>query len=203
MIDKLKKIPFFLVLVFYFGYLGFEYYNFNYAPDGAVEQHRAAMATAQNEIETLKKKLLEGKKFMQALDLKRAEIQAQVKKLSEYQGALSEAPDVASLIKVLLTEAKKLEMKVDRIEPGKKTEKEYYLEQEFRLEVRGSYQQLILFAARVAQLQRILRIEAYSMKLSPTSLSPRATTVAATLSVRAYQYTMGKEDQIGKGMSSK
>ena len=136
---------------------------------------------------------------MKLLDLKKAEIQAQVKKLNEYQGALSEAPDVPSLIKLLLTEAKKLEMRVDRIEPGKKNQKEYYLEQEFKLDVRGSYQQVMLFCARIAQMQRILRIEAYDMKLSPTTLSPRAVTLATSLSIRAYQYTSSKEDQIGKG----
>lgn len=201
--EKLKGFPFFLLVIAYFGYLGFQYYNFNFAPDGAVEQHRTTLSTAHNEIDGLKKKLADGKKFMQALDVKRSEIQAQVRKLGEYQGALSEAPDVASLVKILVIEAKKLEMKVDRIEPGKKTQKQYYLEQEFKLDVRGNYQQILLFASRVAQLQRILRIEAYTMKVAPANLTPKATTLVTSLSVRAYQYTLSSEDQIGKVASPK
>ena len=203
MIEKLKRIPTFILLLAFIGYLGYQYYLFNTAPDGAVEQHKTAMANSQTEIEGLKKKLADGKKFMQALDLKRAEIQAQVKKLGEYQGALSEAPDVASLIKILVIEAKKLEMKVDRIEPGLKRQKEYYLEQEFKLDVRGSYQQILLFATRVSQLQRILRIEAYTLKPAPSNLTPKAMTLSTSLSIRAYQYTLGKEDQIGKAATKK
>lgn len=199
MIEKLKNFPFILVFAIYFAYNGYEYYNFLYAADGQVEQHRTQLVSAEKDISDLKKKLEDGKKFMRSLDLKKAEIQTQVKKLNDYQGALSEVPDVPSLIKLLLTEAKKLDMKVDRIEPGKKNQKEYYLEQEFKLDVRGSYQQIVLFAARIAQMQRILRIEAYDMKLSQTSLSSRTVTLSAALSIRAYQYTSSKEDQIGKG----
>ena len=136
---------------------------------------------------------------MQSLDLKKVEIQRQVKELVSYQGALSEAPDVPSLIKLLLTEAKKLEMKVQVLEPGRKNQKEYYLEQEFKLELNGTYQQLLLFAARVAQLQRILRIEAYDLKQAPNAMPTRSIILNAVLSVRAFQYTTSKEDQIGKG----
>jgi Tfp pilus assembly protein PilO len=201
--EKLKNFPFILVFVAFAGYLGFQGYNFNYASDGEVEQHKTRMQNAQNDIDGLKKKLVEGKKFMQSLDVKKTEIREQVKRLSEYQGALSEAPDVPSLIKVLLTEAKKLDMKVDKIEPGKKDQKEYYLEQEFKLDVRGSYQQILFFSSRVAQLQRILRIEAYDLKQATNALSPKAITLTASLSVRAYQYTLSKEDQIGKGAALK
>ena len=203
MIEKLKGFPFILVFVAFAGYLGFQAYNFNYASDGEVEQHKTRMQNAQGEIDGLKKKMADGKKFMASLDLKKVEIQAQVKKLSAYQGALSEAPDVPSLIKLLLTEAKKLEMRVDHLEPGKKSQKEYYFEQEFKLDVRGSYQQILLFSSRVAQMQRILRIEGLEMRQTTNQISTRATTLAASLSIRAYQYTMSKEDQIAKGAALK
>jgi len=199
MIERLKGFPFIFVFVAFAGYLGFQAYNFNYASDGGVEQHKTQVQNVQTEIEGLKKKLVEGKKFMQSLDLKKVEIQRQVKELVSYQGALSEAPDVPSLIKLLLTEAKKLEMKVQVLEPGRKNQKEYYLEQEFKLELNGTYQQLLLFAARVAQLQRILRIEAYDLKQAPNAMPTRSIILNAVLSVRAFQYTTSKEDQIGKG----
>jgi Tfp pilus assembly protein PilO len=203
MIEKLKGFPFILVFLVFAAYLGYQAYSFNYAADGEVEQHRTRMQNSQGEIDALKKKLVEGKKFMASLDLKKIEIQEQVKKLSSYQGALSEAPDVPSLLKLLLTEAKKLEIRVDHLEPGKKSQKQYYFEQEFKLDVRGSYQQLLLFAARVAQLQRILRIEGFEMKPSSTQISSRANTLMASLSIRAYQYTLSKEDQIAKGAALK
>jgi Tfp pilus assembly protein PilO len=94
------------------------------------------------------------------------------------------------------TEAKRAELKVDRIEPGKKDQREYYLEQEFKLDVRGSFQSLLLFIHRVSQLQRILRIEGITLRIAPTNLSAKAITLSSNLSVRAYQYTLSKEDKL-------
>ena len=100
------------------------------------------------------------------------------------------------MIKLLINEAKKIELKVEKIEPGKKNPKEFYSEQEFKLDIRGSYQQILLFVQRVSSLQRILRIEGFSFKPVATGSS---SAISAQLSVRAYQYSMSKEDQIGKG----
>ena len=38
---SLKNFPFILIFVAYAGYLGFQFYEFNYAPDGQVEMHKA------------------------------------------------------------------------------------------------------------------------------------------------------------------
>lgn len=201
MIERLKNFPFAILFIVYLGYLGFQLYEFHYAADGQVEQHKAQIASAQNEVETLKKKLVEGNKFVKSLELKKVELQSQLQKLAEYQGTLSEGLDVPSMIKLLITEAKKIDLKVDKIEPGKKNQREYYLEQEFKLDVHGSFHQVLLFAQRVAQLQRILRIEAYSLRPTPTTnITSKATSVLnAQLSVRAYQYTLSKEDRINVG----
>ena len=200
MTQKLKTFPFIFVFVVFALYLGYQLYNFTYALDGETELHKVHLQKSQDEIKDLNKKLTEGEKFEASLDLKKAEIRKQVEHLTEYQGALSEAPDVPSLIKILLTEAKKVDIKVDVITPGKFTQKDFYKEQEFKLDVRGNYYQILLFALRVAKLQRILRIESYVLKPAPVSISPRAVTLAASLSVRAYQYTSSKEDQIGKDL---
>jgi Tfp pilus assembly protein PilO len=193
---SLKSTPFYLMLFAFLGYLGFEYYTFSYSPEGEVELHRSALASANSELEGLRKKLADGNKFMKSLDQKREEIRAQIVKLGEYQGALSEAPDVPVLLRLLDTEAKRAELKVDRIEPGKKDQREYYLEQEFKLDVRGTFQNLLLFIHRVSQLQRILRIEGVTLRIAASSVSAKAITLSANLSVRAYQYTLSKEDKL-------
>ena len=135
---------------------------------------------------------------MKSLEVKKADLQAQGKKLSEFQGALSEAPDVPNLIKTLISEAKVIDLKVSKIEPAKKTQKEYYLEQEFKVEVRGTFNQIALFTQRVSKLQRILRIESYTMRPASIALPGALASVIGDLSVRAYQYTLSKEDTIGK-----
>jgi type IV pilus assembly protein PilO len=195
--DNLRKIPFTLFAFIYAMYVGYQYYEFSYSSSGQVETHRNQVTAAKTEIDGLRKKLDEGNKFLKSLDVKREEIKSQVRKLTEYQGALSEFADVPSLIKMIYTEAKKIDMKVDRIEPGKKNQKEYYLEQEFHLDVRGSYQQIVLFIHRISQLQRILRIEGFQFKQSNNQISSRTLTLSGELSLRAYQYTLSKEDQLG------
>ncbi|MBS1959647.1 MAG: type 4a pilus biogenesis protein PilO [Bdellovibrionales bacterium] len=198
MIERLKSFPFMLIFMGYFFYVAYVVYEFNFMADGQVSQHQAQMSSMNADIDGLKKKLAEGQKFLKSLEVKKADLQAQVRKLSEYQGALSEAPDVPNLIKTLISEAKVIGLKVSKIEPAKRTQKEYYLEQEFKVEVRGTFNQVALFTQRVSKLQRILRIESFSMRPSaaatPGSLAP----IVGDLSVRAYQYTLSKEDTIGK-----
>lgn len=194
MMERLKSFPFILIFVAYLGYLGLQLYQFHYASDGQYEMHLMKIKQTKDEVDVLKKKLVEGQKFMKTLDAKKDELRAQVKKLSEYQGVLSEGLDVPSLIKMLLTETKRIQLKVDRIEPGRRMAKEFYVEQEFRMDVKGSYSQLVLLAQRISQLQRILRIEAFSLKPSPSLTSRVSSQLDAQLSVRAYQYTSSKED---------
>lgn len=194
MMERLKSFPFILIFLAYLAYLGLEYYQFQYAPDGKYEMHQIQMKQTRSELDGLRKKLAEGQKFMQTLDAKKEDLRGRVKKLSEYQGMLSEALDVPSLIKMLITEAKRIQLKVDRIEPGRKIPREYYLEQEFRLDVKGSYFQMVLLAQRIAQLQRILRIESFNLKPSVTMSSRVSNQLDGQLSVRAYQYTSSKED---------
>jgi Tfp pilus assembly protein PilO len=203
MIERIKNFPFMLIFLVYFFYVAYQVYEFNFMDDGAVSKHQSEMSGIHGEIESLKRKLTEGQKFLKSLEDKKADLQAQVRRLSEFQGALSEAPDVPNLIKTLITEAKQIELTVSRIEPGKKTQREYYLEQEFRVEVRGSFQQITLFAQRVSRLQRILRIEAWTLRPAQNATSNKNyIKIVGDLSVRAYQYTISKEDTIGKTAST-
>lgn len=194
MMEKLKSFPFLLIFFAYALYLGAQLYQFQFSSDGVMEMHQAKIKQTKSELDVLKKKYVEGQKFMKTLEAKKDDLRAQVKKLSEYQGVLSEGLDVPSLIKILITESKRIQLKVDRIEPGRRIPKEYCLEQEFKLDVRGTYAQMLLLAQRISQLQRVLRIEAFSLKPSSSSIARSSNQLDGQLSVRAYQYTPSKED---------
>lgn len=194
--EKAKIVPFVMLFLFYVGSLGMEYYEFQFAPDGQVEMHRAAMAGKKAEIQTLKKKLEDAEGFAKSLDLKKEELRAQFKKLVGYKDVLSESLDVPSLIKIIVTETKRIQIKVEKIEPGKRNTKDYYVEQEFKLNVRGNYFQLVLLAQRIAQLQRILRIESFTMKPAGAAGSRSGAQLDAQLSIRAYQYAPSREDSL-------
>jgi Tfp pilus assembly protein PilO len=194
--SALRRIPVFLFLFLWLCYLGYKVYDFYSSPEGENEGHRAKIVGMKKDLEGLKGKLEEGKAFMKTLDAKREEIRAQAKRLSEFQGALSEQSDSANLVKMLLTEAKKIEIRVDKIEPGRKVPFPFYQEQQYGLSLRGSFQQILLFIFRISQMQRILRVEDYHFKLSPTSLSSRSTTLEASLIVSSFQYTLSQEDNL-------
>lgn len=196
--ESLKRFPFILVFLAVVLFLGYQYYEFQYASDGQYEMHQIQLKKKKDEVAALKKKLEDGQKFLKNLEAKKDELRSQVKKLSEYQDMLSEGLDVPALIKMLLTETKKIQLRVDRIEPGRKVPKEYYLEQEFKMDVKGSYSQMILFAQRVSQLQKILRIEAFSFKPSNAATAKITNQLDGQFSVRAYQYTPSKEDVIAR-----
>jgi type IV pilus assembly protein PilO len=194
--EALKRFPSLLVLAGFIGYLAYNVYEFEYSETGEIQKLQGQVKAADTELEGMRKKKKEGEAFLKSLDAKKEEIRDQAKKLSGYQGALSEAADIPNLIKVLLTEARKLEIRVDRMEPGKKNQKEFYLEQEFKLDVKGSFQQILMFMHRISQLQRILKVGNFNLKKSSISLSSRSVTLDSSISVNAYQYTVSKEDAL-------
>lgn len=193
--ERLERFPFIMVFLAYAAYLGYQYYLFNYDPSGSIATQKIRIGQMQEELVRQKKKLEEGQAFVEKLEMKKAEIQQMAKKLEDFKVTLNDSLDMPALLKLLVTEAKKVGMKVDKIEPGRKESKDYYMEQEFRLDVRATYLQVIIYAQRLSQLDRILRIGSYSIK-SKASSSARNLPLDVRLSVRAYQYQMSKEDKM-------
>ena len=196
--ESLKRFPSFLFLIGWILFLGYKYYSFAFSSDGQLQVEQRKYSDLKEEVSKLTAKTKEGAAFLKSVEAKKDSIRGQQKRLTDYQGALPEISDVPNMMKMLLTEARKIEIRVDRIEPARKNQKEYYLEQEFKLDLRGSYQQVILFLYRISQMQRILRIGGFDMKPSTQSLSSRYTTLAVSLSISAFQYTQSKEDRLTK-----
>lgn len=198
MTEKLQRIPFLFFFLVYAIYLGYQFYDFSFDRGGETEMHKANMIVQQGELQDLKGKLVEGKRFLESIDEKKRSIQAQVKKLEEYHGSMSENLDVPAMIKMMVTEGKRSGLKVDKIEPGKRTVKEFYLEQEFKVDVHGSYASTLQYFQRISQIQKILRVEGFNIKPQAIITPLRNTILESQLSIRSYQYLIGKEDKIGR-----
>ena len=188
--DQLKKIPFWMFFFLFALYTGYQVFEFEMTDSGEVAKNNVRV--------NQEAKLVEGEKFTKTLDVKKDDIRSQVKKLAEYQGVLADSLDVPELIKVLITETKRIQLKVDRIEPGRKGPKEYYIEQEFKMMVRGTYVQMVLLAQRISQLQRILRIESFNFKPVKNAAGRPTGALDADISIIAYQYAMSNEDSIAR-----
>jgi Tfp pilus assembly protein PilO len=198
--DILARIPFSLFLVIYLATLGYGVYEFHFGSDGQGESNRGRLTAMQNEVTGLKKKLEEGKKFVESLEIKKQEIRKQVKQLEEYQVSFSENLDVPALIKMMIQESKRVGVRIDRMEPGIKKPQKYYLEQEFRVDLNGTFVQVVNFFKRVSQLQRILRVEAFTMRPQSDAGSTYGNLLEVKLSLRAYQYVVSNEDSLAKGV---
>ncbi len=200
--ETINKIPFNIIVIVVLAYLGYQFYDFELGAQGARAMHQAAITAKTAEIEQFKKKKIEAEKFYSQLESKRQELYRLIDDLNGMQASLSDGLEVPAMIKLLVTEAKNTGIKVDRIEPGAKKEKEFYLEQEFRLTVRGTYVQVVTFLDRVAHLKRILRIEGFD--LAPKNQSSSKYIISeAKLSVRAYQYAKSKADDLYNELKSK
>ena len=196
--DQLKKIPFWMFFFLFALYTGYQVFEFEMTDSGEVAKNNVRVNQEKQEIAGLKAKLVEGEKFTKTLDVKKDDIRSQVKRLAEYQGVLADSLDVPELIKVLITETKRIQLKVDRNEPGRKGPKENYIEQEFKMMVRGTYVQMVLLAQRISQLQRILRIESFNFKPVKNAAGRPTGALDADISIIAYQYAMSNEDSIAR-----
>jgi Tfp pilus assembly protein PilO len=194
----LSKIPFWMFFFLYIVYTGYQLFAFEISDSGEVAQLNQQLIQSKQEVDELKGKLSEGEKFTRNLEAKKEDIRQQVKKLSEYQGVLADSLDVPALIKMLITETKRIKLRVDRIVPGRNSPKEYYLEQEFNLAVHGTYVQIVLLAQRISQLQRILKLESFNFKPVLDSAGKPNGLLEANISVTAYQYAMSNEDSIAR-----
>jgi Tfp pilus assembly protein PilO len=194
----LSKIPFWMVFFLYLVYAGYQWFSFEISDSGEIAQLNQQLIQSKQEVDELKSKLSEGEKFVKNLDAKKDDIRQQVKKLADYQGVLADNLDVPALIKMLITETKRIKLRVERIEPGRNSPKEYYLEQEFKLAVHGTYVQMVLLAQRISQLQRILKLESFKFKPLLDSYGKPNGVLDATISIIAYQYSVSNEDSIAR-----
>ncbi len=203
MMESLRRIPSFFLLALWLGFLGWKAYEFHYGAEGDVESHAVRIASLKSELKGLNDRYQEGQGFLKTLDAKKDEIRAQARKLVEYQGALSEQADLAGLLKLLLTEAKKIGLRVDRMEPGRKNLQPFFLEQESKLELRGTFQQLHLFIHRVSRMQRILRIRNFRFRPAQSGPASGLAPLVADLGVSSFQYVLSQEDSLLKPEGSK
>jgi Tfp pilus assembly protein PilO len=192
--EKLKNIPFFLLFIIYLGWLGVQAYQFEFSSDGAVETHKIKIDTLKNEITSLKKKVVEAKEFEKSLDTNKEDLRKKVKKMFEYESMFSERIDVPSLMKLLLTEAKRVDLKLEKIEPVSQSLKEFYVEQEFKMKLNGDYTKMLLFLQRIAQMQRLMRVNEVELTANSNSTSVSSQKLSGIFSIKAYRYTNSKED---------
>jgi Tfp pilus assembly protein PilO len=196
-LELLKKIPPMLLLAVVLGYLGYDYYEFQNDPLSALNQKQGQVDAATKQSDNYKDTLKKAKEFYLNLEKRRAELRELALELEQIKVTLSEEFDMSAVIKSVVAEAGKVGLTVSGMKPTDLKESEYYTEQSYTLNFHAVYVQLVVFLDRLANLDRIIRVDQFDVK---TSSAPTAQYVEleGTLLMKTYRYKGSKADELGK-----
>lgn len=194
--EILHKIPWTGIAAVIALYMGYDYYWFTTDAASPLVQKQAQIVTITEENEKLKTKIKQANDFLKSLDAKKAELRALHQQLQDMKGTLSETLDVPDFMKTTITEAKKVGLAVLSLKPTESAKKEYYAEQAFDLAFKGVFVQLVVFFDRVANLQKIVRVENFALKPVSSSLS-RYVELEGVVQLKVYRYIGSKADTLG------
>jgi len=194
--EKLKNFPFFLIMLNFVGYLALQAYLFETSSDGAVAQHQSRLAGIRSETDVLRKKIVEAREFEKTLEVKKDELRKKVRRMFEYESLFAEKIEVPILMKLFVTEAKRLNIKIDKIEPLNVVAREFFFEQEFKISITGDYNKFLLFLQRISRLQRLIRLSELSLTADKVEKYKGAPLVSGVINLKAYRYSNSKEDSM-------
>ena len=199
--NLLQKLPVGLLLILYVGYLGFDLYDFTYGTSSPLVQMRQQIEQTKQENVKTGEKLKIAQDFLRTLDLKKGQLRRMAEELDGMKATLTETLDVPSLMKMLVTEAKKIGLTVSSLRPTEASRSQFYAEQGFELNYRGVYVQLLVFLDRISKSQKVVRVEDFSMRPVGSSLS-RYVELQGTVQIKAYHYIGGGSSELSPQSSA-
>lgn len=199
--EQLAKIPLIPVLLIWAAFLGWEYYSYESSDTSPLVQKRIEMESVRSENTGLETQLQKVKEFAKNLEIKKLEIRSLTQELDALKTSISEDLDLPDFMKSTLTEARKVGLTVLSLKPTKGTKHEYYAEQAFDLKFRGAFVQVVVFLDRLANMQKVVRVDNFEMKPfgSPTA---KIVELQGTVEIKAYRYIGSKADDLGKNTPS-
>lgn len=195
--ELLDRVPITLFLVIYILYLGYDYHLFKTDPRSGLNLEKAKVEKAENEVKKLKTRVKEVSEFVKSLEAKKAELRGLAQDLDSTKATLSESLDIPAFMKVVLTEAKKMGLTVLALKPTLSSVKEYYVEQAFELTFKGVFVQFIGFLERLANLEKIVRVDDFVMTPTKTN-SSRYIELEGKLQLKTFRYNGSKADDLAK-----
>jgi Tfp pilus assembly protein PilO len=186
-----------LIFVALMGYFGWDYYNFTTASDSDLGMKHATLEQKKSDIIAKEKKIAEAKDFYQNLEKKRQELRDLSSELATMKSTLTENNDIPAFMKLVLNEAKRVGLTVTSLTPQVLQNFPYYIEQPFELSFQGVFVQLIAFLDRLAQAERIVRVDDFVVRpKGQTAKANRFVELEGTIKVRSYVYLGTTEDEV-------
>lgn len=178
-------------------YLGWDYYSFTTDPTSELGSRQVLLDQKRTDVATKERKIADAKTFYQNLERKRDELRRLSTELATMKSTLTENNDVPAFMKLVLSEAKRVGLAVTSLSPLPSATKQYYVEQPFDLNFQGVYVQLIAFLDRLAQAERIVRVDDFAVKpRANVSRGSRFVELEGVIKVRSYVYLGTPEDAV-------
>lgn len=192
-----------LVLNFIFlgilGYLAWDVYSFYNDVLSPYVQAQNEIVRLQSEVETKTKRLQEARNFYESLEKKRQELRGLVEMLGSMKATIPEVFDQSEFVRMLSAEAKKIGITLTRIEESPETKRDYFVEKPFMLSFKGVYIQLIAFMDRLSQLEKVIRVDEYTLKpRTADSAKQKYVDVEGTMKIKGFYYLGTAEDDMWK-----
>ncbi len=185
------------------GFAAMTYYDFSQykqAPESPYVARKSQIDLMRKEIAALEKKNGEMLEFVKTLETKKQEVGQLSTRLFELKAAMSDRLDVPEFTRMIVTEAKRVGLTVQSIRPQQRMDTEYYRVFPFELKFRGVFPQIYTFMSRVANLQKLVRIDRFT--LSPaTSSSSKFVELEGEIELKTFAYLGSQADTIA-GKSS-
>lgn len=181
------------------GYMAWDYYSFTTDPTSPLGEKVAQVEAKKKDVAEKEKRIIAAKEFFASLEKKREELRALSNDLATMKSTLTENIDIPAFMKLVLNEAKRVGLSVRGLSPLPSVPREFYVEQPFDLVFQGVYVQFIAFLDRLAQAERIVRVDDFTVR--PRGVGSRASKfveLEGTIKVRSYVYVGTKEDILAR-----
>ncbi len=186
-----------MLLLAWGAYLGYDFYSFQNDAESPFHQKQSQLEQEKQQITTVQGELREAKEFLKNLEAKKAELRRYSEQLNGMKNTLTEVLDIPGLMRLIVTEANRVGMKVVGLKPLKLKKEVYYTEQSFELNFKGLYVQMLLLLERLSQSREIVRVDTFAIK-PKTNSRDRFVELDGTIEIKAYQYLGTREDDLFK-----
>jgi len=200
--EFLAKIPLIPVLLAWAAYLGFQYYDYISSDSSAYVMKLQEIQTIEANNATLEQQIKKVQEFARNLEVKKMDFRNLSQELDGLKASVSENLDLPDFMKSTLTEARKVGLKVISLKPAENKKEEFYVEQAFDLTFRGAYVQLISFLERLANMQKLVRVDDFEME-PIGSATAKYVELKGVIKIKAYRYLGSKADELSKTQNNK
>lgn len=182
-------------------YLGYGLYGYLFSDDGELGSEKTRLTRVNSDLDQKNKKVKESQEFYRTLETKRGELRQISEQLATMKSTLPEALDVPGVMKIILSEARRVGVNITGITPQPQVKQTYYVEQPFELTFQSVFVQMIAFMDRLSQDQNIMRIDDFTIRPKSTALQSGAKYVEleGTMRIKTYYYLGTREDTLANG----